>query len=349
MSADRTAGALGQRIAAGLSDLTLHKVREEGFRNAERNAERIAAAPSILDLKQEPLGEGDSAIVIAAGPSLHRQAVAERISASGYTGTVIASESALGYCLRHGITPHIIVTLDPHPTRMVRWLGDPLLTRERLEEDDYFRRQDLEPRLEREIEGNTELLRLIDAHGSKVRAAICSSASPSIVDRIYQSGMQPYWWNPFYDDYDMPESWTRRIHAMNGLPCLNAGGNVGSAAWAIAAAVLGKARIAVVGMDFGYYADTPYEKTQYYKEILALVGPDRLDEVYVPIRNPHLDQDFYTDPAYLWYRNSFLEMAGQVDCQTFNCTEGGILFGDPIVCAPLNEFLAATAVAAVKD
>ncbi|MGE3190686.1 MAG: 6-hydroxymethylpterin diphosphokinase MptE-like protein [Vicinamibacterales bacterium] len=336
-------GGLGQRIAAALSDVTVHKVREAAFRNAEANQARIDGAATVLDLRDVPLGDGDTALVIAAGPSLHRQPVAETIKASGYRGTIVATESALGYCLRHDITPHLIVTVDPHATRIVRWLGDPQLTRERLEADSYFRRQDLEPRLEREVEANAELLRLIDARGHQVRAAVCSSASPAVVDRIHDVGMTPYWWNPFFDDFDLPDSLTRKIHAMNGLPCLNAGGNVGSAAWVIAAAVLEKQRIAVVGMDFGYYADTPYEKTQYFEEILALVGADRLDEVYVRLTNPHLGQEFYTDPAYLWYRDSFLEMAAQADCRTFNCTGGGILFGPSVEHLSLADFLAASA------
>jgi hypothetical protein len=104
-------------------------------------------------------------------------------------------------------------------------------------------------------------------------------------------------------------------------------------------AVLGKKRVGLVGMDFGYYADTPHDKTQYYKEILALVGPDRLNEVFVRILNPHLGQEFYTDPAYLWYREAFLEMVQQADCETYNCTGGGILFGPGIHWVTLTEFL----------
>jgi len=338
---DSPAGGLGRRIASSLERLTLHKVREEGFRNAALNQPRIATSPSVLDLRSSPLAEGDTAIVMAAGPSLHRRRVAEQIKASGFNGVIVATESALGYCLRNDLVPDLIVTLDPHPTRIVRWLGDPALSEARLGADDYFRRQDLEPRLSGDqFAANQELLALVDRFGPRVRAAICSSAAPEVVDRIYGSGMPAYWWNPFYDDYDQPDSLTRKIHQANGLPCLNAGGNVGSAAWVLAAAVLGKKHVAVVGMDFGYYHDTPYDKTQYYREIVDLVGPDRLDEVYVRMHNPHVGADFYTDPAYLWYRDSFLEMAREADCRTVNCTEGGILFGDGVEVAPLAEFLA---------
>ena len=62
---------------------------------------------------------------------------------------------------------------------------------------------------------------------------------------------------------------------MNGLPCLNGGGNVGTAAWVMTHAVLGQRRIGLVGIDFGYAPGTPYEQTQYYPELRELLG-DRL-------------------------------------------------------------------------
>ena len=40
-----------------------------------------------------------------------------------------------------------------------------------------------------------------------------------------------------------------------------------------------------------------------------------------------------------WYRQVFLELAKEADCITYNCTEGGTLFGDPIIFTPLAEFL----------
>jgi hypothetical protein len=287
--------------------------------------------------------EGDSAIILAAGPSLHRQEVAAQLRAAQFRGPLIATESAMAYCFRHGLVPDLIVTLDPHAERIVRWFGDPELTRERLEADDYFKRQDMDPAFAADqLRSNGELLDLVNRHGPGIKAAICSSASTAVADRVYASGMDPYWWNPFYDDYDLPDSLTRQIHQMNGLPCLNAGGNVGSAAWVLAHAVLEKKRLALVGMDFGYYADTPYERTQYYYELVGLVGRERLDEVFVRIHNPHVGADFYTDPAYLWYRDSFLQMAREADCETFNCTGGGILFGDGVRVESLATFVAET-------
>jgi hypothetical protein len=333
------AGELGLKIATDLGEITLEKVTQVGFANAQANAALIAKGKSIAALQKTELMEGEDALVIAAGPSVHRQDSAKLIKKSGFKGVIVASESAMSWCLREGIVPHLVVTLDPHATRLVRWFGDPDLTEEALAKDDYFARQDLDPLFrERQLSFNKEMIDLVNEYGPQMRIAVASSASQAVVRRVLEAGMEAYWWNPMYDDYDLEHGLTRRIHRLNGLPCINAGGNVGSACWVLCHAVLSKKRTGLVGMDFGYYADTPYSRTQYYKEILALVGPERLDEVFVRITNPHVKQEFYTDPAYLWYRNGFLEMAQQADCETYNCTGGGILFGPSIRWLSLSEF-----------
>ncbi len=336
-----TAGGLGQLISSQLDKITLEKVTEVGFANARANAPLIAQGKSIAALQTTPLVEGDDALVIGAGPSLHRHDTAQIIKNGDFKGVIVATESSMSWCLRNGIIPHLVITLDPHAHRIVRWFGDPALTEEALARDDYFARQDMDPKFrEDQLKFNRELLDLINEYGPQIRIAVASSASETVVRRVLESGMDAYWWNPMYDDYDLEDSLTRRIHELNGLPCVNAGGNVGAACWVFAQAVLGKKRVGLVGLDFGYYSDTPYTQTQYYDTILALVGADRLDEVFVRQHNPHLDQEFYTDPAYLWYRDNFVEMAQDADCETYNCTEGGILFGPNINWTTLSEFLA---------
>jgi len=57
------------------------------------------------------------------------------------------------------------------------------------------------------------------------------------------------------------------------------------------------------------------------------------------IFNPYLKKWFYTDPAYMWYRKTFLEMAADASCVTYNCTGGGILFGENIIFTSLDGFL----------
>ena len=330
---------LGRKIAQALEAATFERVAGVGLANAEANRSRIAR--SVLELAETPLGSGDAAIVVGAGPSLYRRRSLERLRASRFAGTIVAADGALGACLRAGVAPHVVVSVDPHPERIVRWFGDPTLTAPR--GDDYFRRQEMDPTHHGdELAANRALVELVDAHGPKLKVAAATSAAPAVVERCEQAGMDLYWWNPMYDDYDAPGSLSRRLWEMNGLPCLNGGGNVGTAAWVLTHAVLGKPRVGLIGIDLGYAPGTPYEKTQYYPELVDLLG-DRFREAFIHTENPATGETWFSDPAYHWFRDVFLEMARGADCQTVNCTEGGLLFGDGITTATLDHFLEGTA------
>jgi hypothetical protein len=333
------AGELGLKFAAQMDRLTWEKVGPMGLENAERNRALLGRGQSIAALRDAPVGHGDSAIVIAAGPSIARRDPIKAIKESGYKGTIIATDSAMYYCLRNGVVPHLVVTVDPNLLRVVRWFGQPNLDDTELAKDDYFRRQDMDASFADELRVNREIMALLAEHGPKMRIALATCASQPVVERVLQTGMQVYWWNPMFDDPDSPDSKTRALFLANRLPCINAGGNVGTACYMMAHAVLGKRRVAVTGMDFSYYADTPYRNTQYYTDLLEIVGEEHLDSVFIRIHNPYLDSWFYTDPAYYWFREAFLELAGDADCTTYNCTEGGILFGGNVHFTTLDEFL----------
>ncbi len=70
---------LGRQIASRLKEATFERIAATALANADVNRSRIRA--SILELGGRPFGEGDAAIVIAAGPSLHRRQSLERLSA----------------------------------------------------------------------------------------------------------------------------------------------------------------------------------------------------------------------------------------------------------------------------
>jgi len=178
----------------------------------------------------------------------------------------------------------------------------------------------------------------VNTYGPKIKVAAATSAAPAVVERCEQAGMDIYWWNAMYDDYDRPDSLSRRLWEMNGLPCLNGGGNVGTAAWVLAHAVLGKRRIGLIGIDLGYAPGTSFDKTQYYPELRDMLG-DRYREAFIHTTNPSTGETWFSDPAYHWFRDVFLEMARDAHCQTVNCTEGGLLFGPGITTASLDIFL----------
>lgn len=336
---ESTGGELLLQMMGDMPRLTGARTQQLALDNARRNATYFAQGKSLRDLRGVALGRGDHAIVVAAGPSAKRLDPAARVKEANYAGAVITTESALFQCLRHGLVPDLVVSVDPHPVRIVRWFGDPDLSQAVLDADDYFRRQDLDPSFANELAHNNEVMELMERYGRGLRIALSTSAAQDVVRRVHEIGMEVYWWNPMLDDPDDPDSVTRALCRENGLPALNAGGNVGTSCWMMAHAVLGKRRVALTGVDFGYYDDTPYENTQYYKEALELVGPGRLAELYIRIYNPHTELWCYTDPAYYWYRQAFLELAADADCSTYNCTEGGILFGDHVHVFPLSEYL----------
>ncbi len=325
---------LDEQQLKAIAEATHRKTAEVGLRHAKANLPYIRQTIADLNVMYP---ESKSAIAICAGPSLHRKDTAKRIKASGYSGVIVATDGGLGYCLRNGLIPDFVVSVDPHPTRIVRWFGDPEL--DSRPPDDYFRRQDLDPHLsENERTRNQELLELVNHHGSKIRAVLSTSVAPTVTRRVLEAGMPVYWWNPIYDDYDNPESYTRRVFELTKAPCMVTGGNCGTSAWVFASAVLRRKNVAVVGMDLSYPPDTPLESTQYYTELRELFG-DRVAEAYIHVLNPYLRQTWYTDPTYWWYRESFLTLAREAPVVTYNCTEGGILFGDGVRWCGLDEFL----------
>lgn len=325
---------LGRRIASRLASATFERVAELGLANAELNGVRVRH--SLLDLADGPLGSSESAVVIGAGPSLSRRQSVERLARSGFGGTIVATDGALGAALRGGVVPHVVVSVDPHPARIVRWFGDPALVAPPA--DDYFRRQEMDPpHASDELGANAALVALVDAQGPRIRAALATSVAPAVADRCEKAGMTLFWWNPLYDDYERPESVSRRLHEANGLPCLNGGGNVGTSAWVIAHAVLRKRRVALLGFDLSYPPEQPPSRTQYYPELRELLG-DRFEEAFIHLENPD-GEVWFCDPAYYWFRQVFLEMAKEADCETVNCTEGGLLFGPGIARASLEGFV----------
>ena len=328
--------ALFDAIHAQVPAQTLRQA-EDGLANAEHN--RPFIAKTIRDLVGQAAGR--TCLIVSGGPSLLRRRSLERIKPVIDRFVVVAADGALGHCLRAGIVPNYVLSLDPHAERITRWFGDDDLTAEKLE-DDYFRRQDLDQHFNQdEVERNEEQIRLVNAAGPSITAVLATSAAVNVRRRCFDSGMDVYWWNPIYDDFSEPDSLTRRLYEANKVPCMNAGGNVGSAALIFAVRVLGAADIAMVGLDFAYYADTPLRSTQYYDQFMRTMGEDEIPDAFKTIRNPHLDEDYYTDPAYYWYRQGLLELVDAMKgCRIVNATEGGILFGKGIEWQSLDQVMA---------
>lgn len=293
-------------LVARIPDIGIAHHKDTLLENTRRNAEIVKAEGSIREVKSETA----PCLVISAGPSLRRGGILERLK--GFDGTVIAADGAYIACLRAGIRPHYVVTIDPHPTRIVRWFGDPAHLH-----DEYFERQDLATMTE-----NGGDIELVDRNLSPL--IIACSAPWSVVERT--AAFDRYWFAPLVDS---PESGiTKEMIGLTCLPALNTGGTVGTAAWCFAHAILRSKNIAVVGMDFGYPADTPLERTQEFN----LTGGD-------PAMYPQ-HGDYYTSPTYWWYRQNFLELLDAADATVTNCSGTGLLDGERVRRMELEEWLA---------
>lgn len=328
-------GPLTEAELKAVSDSSLLVTGDLGLRHAAENLPLIQK--TIHDVRDTH--PGDWTLVVSAGPSLHRHHQAPTILASGFTGAIITVDAALGYCLRNGLVPHYVLCVDPHPEYVIRWFGDPELHRRR--DTDYFRRTELDPALHTdEVAKNTEQVRLVNQHGPRMKAILGTSVAHNVARRVLDAGMDLYWWNPLYDDWEAPNSYTRRAWEMNRVPCMVGGGNVGTAAWVFAHAILRKQHVGMVGMDFGYPPGTHVFNTQRYYELRDFFGEERAADGLIAIPNPHLGEAWLTDPTYDWYRQTFREMVKIAACRTYNCTEGGVIFGEGIHWTTLKDFLA---------
>ncbi|PJE51043.1 MAG: hypothetical protein COV29_02095 [Candidatus Yanofskybacteria bacterium CG10_big_fil_rev_8_21_14_0_10_36_16] len=324
--------SLGKKLSLKIGEATALKTESIGLKNAKRNAPYFSNTVEDLAVSNK-----EAAIVIVGGPSLHRKNPVEKILNSNFKGDIVTADGSLGYCLRNGLVPDYVLCLDPHPYRIVRWFGDPDL--ESRPEDDYYSRQDLDPEhWKDEKKWNKELIKLVNHHGPRIKAILSTSVDTTITKRCIEAGMEIFWWNPLYDDIDEPNSVAKKLNDETGIPCMVTGGNVGTASWIFAHAILNRKHVALAGIDLSYAPGTPHRNTQYYYELIELFG-DRAPEAFIDIYNPYLNETWFTDPTYYWFKNVFLELAPEANCTTYNCTEGGILFEDPIKFIPMSEFL----------
>lgn len=280
-----------------------------------------------------------SAIVVSGGPSLARRDSIARIRDARYDGAIIAVDASLAACLRQGLIPDYVLTLDPHPTRIVRWFGDHHWE-EHARGDDYYERQELDVAFRHDAaRRNRQTIELVDAHGSRLSAIVASCTPPAVRERLREAGADIYWWNPLVDNPREAGSLTRKLYAINKAPAMNTGGNVGTSAWVFATSILGIEKVGLVGMDMGYYADTPYEQTQLYYEYVEHLGGARdIAKCFRHVTFPTTNASHYTDPTYHWYAQNLIRLNRLVSATTYNCTEGGALLHASIPCVGLDDF-----------
>ena len=271
-------GLLGMELVGKIEKATWERSGKKAYVNIKKNQKYLEQGKSIeiLNFKKEKL---NSAVIIAAGPSIKRHDPLKEIKKNKFKGLVVSTDSGLNYCLANDVVPDLIVTVDPNETRIVRWFGDPSLNEKKMNEDDYFRRQELDDDFYNEYEANKKLINLVNKSCRNMKIALSTSSSASVVERVMEVGMDIFWWNPMLDDPSQENSYTNKIYKENSLPCINSGGNVGAAIWMILDAIIGVKNIALTGFDFSYYNDSDYYHTQSYHHAVDLVGKKNLHKL----------------------------------------------------------------------
>lgn len=108
--------------------------------NSEKNLHKIKK--SIKDLPKAIGQKAMASMEISGGPSVLRRRSIEKLKELEFQGSIISADASYIGCLRRGLIPDYVVTLDPHPTRIVLWFGDPKYA-EHSATDNYFERQDI--------------------------------------------------------------------------------------------------------------------------------------------------------------------------------------------------------------
>ena len=284
--------------------------------NTRRNAPLIKHTIREINPEDRPV------LCVSAGPSLYRQRILERLK--DWRGCLVVADGAYIQCLKAGLHPDWVVSIDPHPTRIVRWFGDPEWE-ENSRHDDYFRRQDLAQDF-REDSARANAANIAAVDDAKAKLVICSAAPQNVVART--GGFERFWFAPLVDNPD-EEGITRTVCAETGLPALTTGGTVGTAAWAFAHCILKSRNIAVVGMDFGYPMGTPLENTQEWN----LTGGD--PDLYPKFP----ERGYYSSPTYWWYRQNMLDLLEAAQARITNCSGAGLLYGERVGEINLEQWL----------
>ena len=289
--------------------------------------------PSITELTKQKWPE--NIIILSRGPSFFRhdyltpilQAKKQRKDIA-----IIAVDGCLAHCLKTGLIPDLTCTVDPHEYRILRWFGD---KQGLSDKDDYFKLDRDTPKNPKAIMPREEIINLTNQYGPQLKVACGIYTSDLVIQRLQEIGAKIYQFIPMSED---SEELVKQLK----LPAIYTGGNVGTTAYSIAVSILKAKRIALAGFDFSYPPDTPLEQTQYYDVLQTINDKTLAEKFFIKIKNPHLNETWFTDLVYLMYADEFLwitKIAEQQGTETYNCTQGGIITGDPIKWTTLQQFL----------
>lgn len=310
-----------QTIEETLQKITRDKWSEKWITNFALNLDKIWSGKSVKNLKNLRNKSGSSAIVIGRGPSLSKHKHLELLSSSNYSGTIVCSDGILTTVLENGITPDkfpnfFVVTIDP---------------------------QDVQKKFYEE--------KIIEKYGSKIKALFSTTTSPNVIEQAENFGLEIFWFHNLIDfdneNISLNSVFGKMVRSKNhydGLPAIQTGGNVGTSSWVLSWSILQCSPIAMIGIDHGFLADTPWENIVKDKELLAksnFENDETFKKAYPIGHNPDFDCDYKQSPQFQYYSNAFREFIPKAPkwVKTINATEGGAIHGKNIEGMTFSKFL----------
>ena len=292
------------------------------MQNMGRNMTRIVNDKRLQDLQEEMVRrhKGHSAIVIGGGPSLEKYEHLKMLAKSGYNGAVFTCDKNLVSCLKAGIIPDLVCTVDGAPI-VANFYKDPIIK---------------------------------ECYG-KTKAAFCvQTVHPDVLARW---GGETYWFVAIWDDpykdpqtqQINPKSLTLTFHLMSGdKTILQTAGNVGTTLWNIAH-YFQLNPICLVGFDMGYLRSSKVKDTPYYDtfhdmlKIQNKLSAEALARCYRRDYNPAFKNHSTTDlifESYAAATKHFIALAKQMHgTDTINATGGGTLHGSMVESMSFQQFL----------
>jgi hypothetical protein len=299
---------------------------DEWIDNFTTNLNDISNEPSAKILtpttKSYSKNKNNSVIVIGRGPSLKKRQHLELLANSNYEGSIVCCDGILIEALNAGVTPEkfpnfYVATIDYAPTYT------------KFYDDD-----------------------IVDKYGKQIKGIFTTITDPKIVSRARDAGIKIHWVHPLFDYNEGKKSFnyitSRIVRAKKqnqGLPAIQTGGNVGTAAWFISWMILKCNTVALIGINHGWEEDDSWEKIVTHNKDLSInidQNDPKFHKLFEKIYNPEFDCYFIFDPMFRLYSMCLKEFIVRSPdwVSTINATEGGSIFGDRIKCQTFRDFLA---------
>lgn len=296
--------------------------------NFARNLPRIHKTDRTLrqlNVENPPV-EG-KAVVVGRGPSIFRKGHLELVRRHRKELTVVACDGMLKECVKAGVVPDYVVAVDGSEV-CTKWYdgleGYSIIKENQLGYRSYQWLPD---------EGwDVEQTKMI----------LGTYSHPKVVQLVYDLFGRDniHWFVPANDIItDNPYGITLNMTLLtasevnpNGMVALDCGGQVGTTSYVFTWQVLGFKKVCLIGLDCGYPADMPFDKTYYWEQVLHHLPAYEGSTLMEYFTNPFTNEEYYMDRVFKGYRETFLDMViRQPDWFELSNASSGTLYMPPFI------------------